>query len=1145
MSAFLERHARSLLFALLLLALGGLASAFTRPVSLFPQVSFPRIAVNLDAGDRAAEQMMLEVTLPVEQAIRRVPGVTGLRSTTSRGSAEISVNFRWGEAMDLKAVEVNAAIGQLLPQLPAGTALQVRRMDPTVFPVIAYSLTSARVPLTELRALAEFRLTPLLAGVPGVARVGVDGGAVPEYQVEADPAALAARGLSLADLNTALAAANDLRVVGRLEDHYRLYLLASGARLRTLADIGNVVVASTGGSVVRLADVARVRAGVVPQWIRVTADGRDAVLLNIFQQPDGNSLAVAREVRDRLARATLPPGVKLTNWYDQSRLTLASSVSVRDAMLIGSGLAALVLLVFLRSWRLTLIALLTVPAVLAATVLALAALNMSFNLMTLGGMAAAVGLVIDDAIVMTEHLVRRRQEGMGVLAAAREFARPLAGSSAATLVIFVPLAFLSGVTGAFFKALAATMAAALFLSFWVSLIAVPLLARWLLGEPGPAGTPPTDVGAPPAGPDRPGPADEARPKPGWSGPTWTGAPRSGAGREQAPPQAGAAVPQAFPRGTGATPSDTALASGPGPRPGAAAPPHPGEIHSRQSPAAPALGRLHRAYVASMRRLLARPAWVLLLIAPLLVAGTLAWRQVGSGFMPVTDEGGFVLDYRAAPGTSLTESDRLLRQVEAILRADPAVATYSRRTGLALGGGLTEANEGDFFVRLTEAARPPLSEVMDRLRGRIEANVPGLQIEMAQLMEDVIGDLTAVPQPIEVKLFGDDPAALGAAARRVAARLETLPGLVDVKNGINPAGDALVITPDPVRTALEGMRPGQVLQAMADALAGQEATRFPTLTRMVGVRTRMPEVARRYEGDLRALPLRAPDGHLFPLARVARLETVSGEAQISRENLERMIAPTARLAGRDLGSAMQDVRRAVASPGVLPAGVRVEYGGLYAQQQQAFADLTRVFAAALALVFLLLVFLYERFRVALAVLALPLLAAAAVFVGLWLTGTELDIAAMMGLTMIVGIVTETAIFYFSAWRDLAGEAAAARSAGTPGALASGTLASGETPSGAVRTGDRARAADALLIAAGLDRARPIAMTTFAAILTLLPLALGLGEGAGMLKPLAIAIIAGISLQLPLVLVVAPALFALIGGRRIARSVAAEPSAPAGG
>src|SRR6202049_2915794 len=487
LTAWAHSHARSILFLLGAFALAGAFASFSLPVALFPQVSFPRVRITLDSGDRPAEQMAVEVTTPVEEAVRAIPGVRNIRATTSLGTAEISVSFAWGEDMVSAMLQSQSQVNRILPTLPAGTSFEVERMDPTVFPVIAYSLTSDSHSLVELRDLALYTLRPALSTVRGVARVGVQGGRVEEYRVTVDPDKLQSFKMTLAEVASALSASNVLVAVGRLEQYNKLYLVVSDTRFQKFEQIEHTVLRSTPDGVVLLDDVAKVEHSSEPQWIRVTADGHDAVLFQVYQQPSGNTVEIARGIKTKLSqmKKQIPDGGKIANWYDQSDLITASEHSTRDAVLIGIVLAAIVLLIFLRDWKVTLIATLTVPAVLAATILLLYVLKMSFNIMTLGGMAAAVGLIIDDAIVMVEHIVRRVRGAAEhnkdqVMNAAREFLRPLAGSSASTLVIFAPLAFLSGVTGAFFKALSITMAAGLFISFLITWLAVPILADRLL-----------------------------------------------------------------------------------------------------------------------------------------------------------------------------------------------------------------------------------------------------------------------------------------------------------------------------------------------------------------------------------------------------------------------------------------------------------------------------------------------------------------------------------------------------------------------------------------------------------------------------------------------------------------------------------------
>ena len=1004
----LAGHARSIIAIAAALALAGLVSAFGLPVGLFPQISFPRVVVDLDAGSRPADQMALLVTRQVEQAVRGVPGVQEVRSTTTRGTAQISIDFGWGRDMTASTLLVDAAVQAALPNLPAGTAYTVRRLDPTVFPIISYALTADTLSPVALRDFVQFRIVPLLSSIPGLARVGVQGGEAAELEVEADPHLLAAHGLSLADLGAAISAGNLLSSVGQVADRKRLFLLLSDRSLHGARDVADLVVHGGSGGIVRVRDVATVRPGVVPNYIGVEEDGRPAVLFLVYEQPDGNAVQVAADVRARLAGLALPAGVHLANWYDQSELVTQSAGSVRDAVLIGLLLAGMVLFAFLRSARVTLIAILVVPATIASTVLLLALFGQSFNIMTLGGIAAAVGLLIDDVIVMVEHIARRAGgEGPGsqtgadaVLPAAREFLRPLTGSSLATLIVFLPLSFLAGVTGAFSRALSLTMGSALLISYLMTAFVVPVLARRMV--------------------------DFTRWRdPGASGGSW-------------------------------------------------------------------LGRRH---TGSLDVLLRRPWLLAVILLPLLALGWFSSMRVQTGFMPRVDEGGFVMDFYTPPGTSLAETGRVMAQVDTLLRAQPEVLTFSRRLGTGLGGDLGESYHGDYFVRLTPSHARGTEALMVDLLAAIEAQIPGVQIETAQLMEDLIGDLTAVPQPIEVKLFGDDFPALIAAARRVAAAIGKIDGVVEVKDGVQLAGDALDVRIDPDAAALEGVTPDEVNQALGTAVRGVVVTQLQLANKAVGVRVHVPDARNLRAPDLLALPIRASDGHVLPLRRVASIARLSGQPEISRDNLAQMVAVTGRIEGRGLGAAVADVTKVLAQPGLLPPAIRFELGGTYAQQQIAFASQARGFGAALIAEFILLLVLYELFWIPVIIIACVLLSTTAVFTALWLSGVELNITALMGMTMIIGIGTEMAIFYVSEYTELLHRL---------------------PPREALR-------------AASQNRLRPITMTTLAAILTLLPLALAIGQGSGIQQPLAIAVIAGLLLQYPLVLLAMPVLIGLTNRR----------------
>jgi multidrug efflux pump subunit AcrB len=682
-------------------------------------------------------------------------------------------------------------------------------------------------------------------------------------------------------------------------------------------------------------------------------------------------------------------------------------------------LAAVVLFAFLRNARVMGIAVLVVPATLAITVLVLSVLGFSFNIMTLGGIAAAVGLVIDDVIVIVEHIARRAgvadvEDGKAaVLPATREFLRPLTGSSLATLVVFLPLSFMSGVTGAFSKALAVTMATALIISYLFAALIVPVLTRRFV--------------------------DFKR----WRDPAQND------------------------------------------------------------------GWLERRHGQALAAVMRRPAILVMAIVPLLLIGAIAYLKVPSGFMPVVDEGGFVMDFYSKPGTSLDETERELQQIEAILHKQPELDTFSRRTGTGLGGDLGEAHHGDYFVRLKANHKRGTEDVMSAVLAEVETHVPGVEVELAQLSEDLIGDLTAVPQPIEIKLYAKDTPTLIRQARKIASAIEKIDGVVEVKNGVVPAGDGIDLKVDEAKAGMEGVSADVVTKAVDAAINGTIATQLPRSNKLVDVRVRMPNATSLSLDDLAQLPIRAADGHLFPLARVATLTPVTGEPEISRDNLQPMVAVTARVDNRGIGAAVADAKRVLDASGALEPGVRYELGGLYQQQQIAFASLARVFVAALIAELLLFLALYESIWLPIVIVATSLLSTTAVFTALWITGVELNITALMGMTMVIGIAAEMSVFYVSEYVVLS----------------------------------KTMPPEQALVEASRNRLRPITMTTLATILMLLPLALAIGKGAGMQQPLAIAIIAGLIVQYPLVLLATPVLLRLVPSKRFEKDPDSVSTSPA--
>ncbi len=1014
------RYSKSIIFLIITLALVGAYLAFTIPVAVFPTTDFPRIVIGVDNGVMPIDQMMVTVTRPLEEAVNSVPGLQDVRSITSRGSAEISLFFNWKVDMVTTLQLVDAALARAQSSLPPTAKIETHRLTFASFPIAGYSLTSDTVPQTQLWQMATYELKPRLNRLDGVSSVVVQGGQEPEFHVTPDSAKLLATGVTVTDILEAVRRTNVIESPGLLDQNHQLYLGLINSQVQSPEQIGDIVLKSTPAGVpVRIRDVAAVEPGVKPVYTIVTADGRPAVLLNINRQPDSNTVRVAAEVHSTIAdmQRSLPPGVQLRPFYDQSLIVSESIKSVRDAIIIGLILACVIMVLFLRDWGTSIVAGLVIPVTVLVTFIVLKAIGQTFNLMTLGGLAAAVGLVIDDAIVVVENIVLHRDAGQGRLeaihSALKEITVPLVGSTITPIVVFLPLIAITGVTGVFFKALAVTVGVSLFTSLALALTWTPNLSQYFIH----------------------GREDVVMPEEG---------------------------------------DETARL-----------------LAAEESVLSGRFGHVIRHYEAWLRWALERPKWLAVLCAVLIVAAFACYRGLGTDLLPAMDEGDFVLDYIMPAGSSLDETNRVITHVEKILRGIPEVETTSRRTGLQLGVfPVTEANTGDILVKLKNSRGRGIDDIIAEARAQVKQQEPGLDIEFVQILQDMIGDLTSAPEPIVIKLFSPDGELLRQWAPQVADKVEKVDGVVDLLNGIDNtiSGPATEFRVNQTVAARAGFTPEEVATDATAILQGEEAaTPVITQDRVYPIRVRFPAANR---GSLQAMSntlLTSATGKTATLGSLATLTEMPGQTEVMRENLQREIAITARLEGRDLGSGIRDVQRAVA--GVhLPPTIRVEYGGTYQEQQKSFADLVLVLFLAIVLVFIVLLFEFRTFAAPVAILSSALLSTAGVFFALLITATTFNIASFMGLIMVVGIVAKNGILLLDADQKF-------RTVGMP--------------------------AEQAIVQAGRRRLRPIVMTALAAVAGMLPLALAWGAGSQMLQPLAIAVIGGILISMVLSLIVTPA------------------------
>ncbi|NDQ57006.1 MAG: efflux RND transporter permease subunit [Acidipila sp.] len=1049
-SSGISQHSRPIIFLILVLALVGVYLAFTIPIAVFPTTNFPRIVIAIDNGVMPIDQMMVTITRPIEEAVNSVQGLQQVRSITSRGSAEIDLYFDWNVDMFQTLERVNATLVRVGAVLPPGARIMTNRLTFASFPILGYSLTSDTVPQTQLWELATYELKPRLNRLNGVSTVVIQGGQEPEFHISPDSARLLATSVTVPDLLEAVRRTNIIDSPGLLARNHQLFLGLVSAQLRSPEQIAGVVIKNTlAGVPVRIGDVAEVAPGVRPVYTIVTANGKPAVLLNINRQPDSSTMQVARDVHQEitLIQKTLPAGVVLTPFYDQSIIVGDSISSVRDAILIGLILASIILVLFLRDWGTSIVAGLVIPVTILVTCIALRLMGQSFNLMTLGGLAAAVGLVIDDAIVVVENIVLHRDSGLNrheaVRSALKEITKPLIGSTITPVVVFLPLISITGVTGTFFGALAITMSVALFTSLALALTWTPALSQYFLRE------------------------------------TTDSAKTAEASREKL---------------TEEEHTKRLL-----------------EAEDRQMQGF--FGRIVTFYERWLRRALAGPVWLLLISLALIVIAYACYRNTGSDLLPAMDEGGFILDYIMPAGSSLEETDRVVGHLEKIIHEVPEVESTSRRTGMQLGlAAVTEANTGDISVKLKAKRKRSVDDVVADLRVEISKQEPQVDKEFIQLLQDMIGDLTSAPEPVQIKLFATDPAVLESTATRVADSIKKIPGVVDVLNGIENtiSGPAVVFNVDPVVAARSGFTPEEIATNTVAILEGEPAT-TPLVAneRAYTIRVRYPQANRASLDAMSNTVMVSSTGKTATLGALSTITEVPGQNEIRRENLQRSVAVTARLEGVDLGTGIKKVQDAVDALH-LPPSIRVVYGGTYQEQQRSFHDLMLVLILAVILVFLVLLFEFGTFAAPLAILSSALLSISGVFLSLLITGITFNISSFMGVIMVIGIVAKNGILLLDAEQKF-------RKLGY--------------------------SREEAMMQAGRRRLRPIVMTAMATVAGMLPLAFAWGAGSQMLQPLAIAVIGGILISMVLSLIITPIVHYYLSGVEEGFSEHAEPAAAA--
>lgn len=988
-----------------LLVLGGFFAYSRLQTALFPEITFPKIKIIADAGQQPVDKMMIAVTKPIEEAVKQVPDLKLLRSTTSRGSCELSAFIDWNADIDLAKQQIESKLNQARPNLPPELQVTVEKMNPSILPVMGYTLESKQRSPVELKQLALFTIKPFLSQVEGVSEVRIIGGKTKEYWLLLNVPKMSALGITPEQISATLTQTNFVQSNGYLSDYRYLYLTLTDAVVDKLDELENLVVSNDGKRITRLRDIADVQIQEAKEYVKINANGRDGILLAIVKQPNANLIALSDSMTSKVneLHGILPADVRVEPFYVQADFVKDAVKSVTDSLWIGLLLAIVVAMLFLRSLKASATLLVVVPVTLACTLLVLYAIGETFNIMTLGAIAAAIGLIIDDAIVVVEQIHRTQEEHPGdpvpelVQKALRYLLPAMIGSSISTMVIFLPFMLMSGVAGAYFKVMTDTMMITLACSFFVTWIALPVV--YLL----------------------------------------------------------------FSRKNNAAQAA-----------------HPHEETKRSW----VVFFIQRPWLSAGFALLL--CWLIVWVFP----------KLETGFLPDMDEGSIVLDYNSPPGTSLDETDQMLREVEKIIVQVPEVEAYSRRTGTQMGFFITEPNRGDYLIQLKKNRSRTSEEVIADIRHRIELTQPALTIDFGQVIGDMLGDLMASVQPIEVKIFGADRTQLQTLSQRAAGLITAVQGTADVFDGIIIAGPSVNVEPEFTRLAQFGITPANLQYQVQTALEGNVVGQVFEKQQLVNIRLQYPGSRTLSIAELRNLPIFLPTGKRLSLSDLATVNVSAGDAEVERENLQPLGVVSARLDNRDLGSTMTEIRRVLADSLNLPSGYHIQYGGAYAEQQQSFRELLLILLTASMLVFGVMLFLFRDFGVALLILLVAVLGIAGSYAALYLTHTPLNVGSYTGLIMIVGIIGENAIFTVLQFRDNL----------------------------------HSRGIDDALAFAISTRLRPKLMTALGAIIALMPLAFGIGTGAQLHQPLAISVIGGFLAALPLLLVVLPAGLRVINGGR---------------
>src|SRR5512137_650365 len=1049
---FAIRRRVTVIMCTVAIALFGLVSLSRLKLNLLPDLSYPTITIRTELTGAAPLEIETLVTRPVEEAVSIIRNVRQVRSVSRSGQSDVTLEFLWGTDMDLAGIDVREKLDLLQLPLEAKRPLLLR-FDPSSEPVMRLAFLDKQDAKQEetidrlkaMRRFADDRLKPDLEAVEGSAAVKVSGGYEDEVQVFVDQQKLAQLGLSIDVVTRRIRAENVNLSGGRLEQGTQRFLVRTLNEFESIEQMANAIIATKDGQPIYVRDVANVTRGYKDREAITRVDGKESIELAVYKEGDANTVALANGVRARIKELekNLPEGTKLTQVYDQSTFIDAAISEVKTSALIGGLLAILVLYAFLRDARATLISSIAIPVSVLGTFVLMYAFDITLNIMSLGGIALAVGMLVDNAVVVLESIVRNHEKGMTRVEAARrgtaEVATAVFAATLTSVAVFAPMIFITGIAGQLFKDQSLTVAFALSFSLLVALTLVPMLA---------------------AGRARAATAEAAahvEPKA-----------LGRAGRVLRKVRDGVA------RVGGWISNGCRLALSP-------------LVNVTQS-----VNRwADRKYPGAITWALANPGKVIgTAVTAFVLTMVLILPRLGTELIPQMSQGEFNVDLRLPPGKPLEQTDR---SVQVVQRASDAlgnvVLAYSvAGTGNRLDANPVDAGENTGRLSITlqaGAGREDEEAAMATLRGGLE-KTPGLQYRFSRPA------LFSMATPLEVVVAGYDLDRLGEAAGRVRQEMLKDPRFADVKTTVEAGNPEIQIIFDQERASQLGLVVRDLADRVVNSVRGEVATRYKLREKQIDVLVRSVDSRAASIEEVRNLIVNPGSDFPVPLSAVADVKLAVGPAEVRRVSQERVAVISANLAHGDLGAAVESLHRIVERV-ELPVGTTAFLSGQSEEMTASFKSLQFVLVLAIFLVYLVMASQFESLiHPFVILLTIPLALIGAVW-ALWLTGTTVNVVAYIGLIMLAGIVVNQSIVLIDAVNQL-------------------------------RAGGMAKL-DAI-VEGGKLRLRPILITKLTTILGLMPMALGIGEGAEVRAPMAITVIGGVLLTTFLTLLVIPVVYSVM-------------------